>query len=244
MNNNGPTVSRSPASTGTQDIFIIYSLQRYANGQWVQFSTATASTRLGAAYSAAQLPSLARVPNPPKGSVRVVEYIYWFAAGTSTDARRHVDRASLHVRPRVLFPRLHRLRGVRAARLARQRAGSRGAGAVALATAPGASPFASFSPPPSSLRRGAQGAHRGGAPRGPVRRVSRWVAASSGSSPSEAANSSSSAGQQAPICHCRGTPRSPASTPSCVASATAGSSVDDGLSRNGTFVNGERIGGG
>ncbi len=85
MNNNGPTVSRSPASTGTQDIFIIYSgaaVQPTASG--CQFSSATASTRLGAAYSAAQLPYLARVPNPPKGSVRVVEYIYWYAAGTST----------------------------------------------------------------------------------------------------------------------------------------------------------------
>ena len=84
MNNNGPTVSRSPASTGAQDIFIVYQVQRYSNGQWVPFTSATASTRLGAGYSAAQLPYLARVPNPPKGSVRVVEYIYWYAAGTST----------------------------------------------------------------------------------------------------------------------------------------------------------------
>jgi hypothetical protein len=84
QNSAGPTVSRSPATSGAQDVVIIYSLQVWNGSQWVQRTTAVGSSRIPAGYSAARLPHLTAFPNVGRGYFRVVEAITWFVAGTTT----------------------------------------------------------------------------------------------------------------------------------------------------------------
>lgn len=92
----GPTVNRSPATSGAQDAVINYSMQNW-NGQWVENSIARGSVRIPAGYSAGRLPHLTAFPNQGKGYIRVVHVISWYVAGTNTLLGTSVivpDRAS------------------------------------------------------------------------------------------------------------------------------------------------------
>lgn len=84
MNSAGPTVSRSPATTGAQDAEIFYSLQVWDGVQWVQRTGQRSYGRIGAGYSGARLPALAQNPMSYRGYTRVVEVITWYVGGTST----------------------------------------------------------------------------------------------------------------------------------------------------------------
>jgi hypothetical protein len=84
QNSAGPTVTRSPATTGAQDVVIIYSLQVWNGSAWVQKTRAIGSRRIAAGYSSVRLPHLTAFPNVGRGYFRVVEGIGWFVAGTST----------------------------------------------------------------------------------------------------------------------------------------------------------------
>jgi hypothetical protein len=84
MNSTGPTVSRSPATTGAQDVEIYYSLQVWDGIQWVQQTAQRSYGRVGAGYSNVRLPALVQYPKAYRGYTRVVEMITWYVGGTST----------------------------------------------------------------------------------------------------------------------------------------------------------------
>lgn len=80
----GPTVSRSPATTGAQDITILYSVQRWNGSQWVQVTYQLNRARMAAGVQQGRLPALYAQPSAGTGYYRVEERFTWTVAGTDT----------------------------------------------------------------------------------------------------------------------------------------------------------------
>lgn len=82
--NTGPTVSRSAATTGAQDVSILYSVQRWNGVQWTQVAQQMNTMRMATGVQQARLPALYVQPTAGTGYYRVVEAFQWNVAGTNT----------------------------------------------------------------------------------------------------------------------------------------------------------------
>jgi hypothetical protein len=81
----GPTVTRSPATSGAQDANVIYSVQVWEGTQWVERLRVVRNGRIPEGYNAVRTPSFDAYPTVAvRGYVRVVMGINWFVAGTNT----------------------------------------------------------------------------------------------------------------------------------------------------------------
>lgn len=80
----GPTVTRSPATTGAQDASIFYSVQRWNGSQWVQVTSQRSSVRIPAGVQQGREPALYVIPSSGTGYYRVVEVFTWYVAGTNS----------------------------------------------------------------------------------------------------------------------------------------------------------------
>ena len=114
----GPTVTRSPATSGAQDANVIYSVQVWDGTQWTERLRVVRNGRIPAGYNAVRSPSFDAYPTVAvRGYVRVVIGINWFVAGTNTRlgyTNLVPDRASDHqcattVRPCELYNGFARL---------------------------------------------------------------------------------------------------------------------------------------
>jgi hypothetical protein len=85
MMNNGPLISRSPATTGNQDVYVVYLVQRWTNNQWATVATPAAGSRLPAGYSRVRLAPLNLAPNAAKGIYRVTLTVLWYVGGANTN---------------------------------------------------------------------------------------------------------------------------------------------------------------
>lgn len=72
----GPVVYRSPASTGTQTIAVLYTFERWNGSGWVQAAQKSATRSLQAGYSKIQMPRGDYTPNG-NGYFRVHTSIGW-----------------------------------------------------------------------------------------------------------------------------------------------------------------------
>jgi hypothetical protein len=79
---NGPTVYRSPSTTGAQDLTITYSIQHWDGYKWVQVTQQLSRSRIAAGYQAVRMPNLYVMPVVARGYFRVVEFIQWYSNGT------------------------------------------------------------------------------------------------------------------------------------------------------------------
>jgi hypothetical protein len=81
----GPTVSRSAATTGAQDVNIMYSVQRWNGSAWAQIAAQHGNVRIPAGVASGREPALYVVPTAGARSYyRVVMHFSWFVAGTNT----------------------------------------------------------------------------------------------------------------------------------------------------------------
>lgn len=72
MNAAGPTVERSPATAGAQNVFVYYVIQVWDGRAWTHRRTHTASATIPAGYGATRTPALVNQPQGLSGFVRVV----------------------------------------------------------------------------------------------------------------------------------------------------------------------------
>ena len=81
----GPLVYRSPATTGAQDVFAIYQLEKWNGSAWASVAQSTKSGRIAAGYNAIRLPRVSFMPTSGKGYYRVAFAIGWKVPGASTN---------------------------------------------------------------------------------------------------------------------------------------------------------------
>lgn len=89
-----PTVYRSPATSGAQDVMGLYTIQRWNGSSWSNVtSQRTAAYRIPAGYSYVQLPGVSRAPSTQRGYFRVVWVFAW------ADARSGASLGSTSIVP-------------------------------------------------------------------------------------------------------------------------------------------------
>ena len=81
----GPLVYRSPATTGAQDVYAVYSLQRWNGSAWATQAQGTASARIGAGYGSVRMPRASFMPTSGKGYYRVAWAFAWKVPGASAN---------------------------------------------------------------------------------------------------------------------------------------------------------------
>lgn len=79
-----PRVSRSPATTGAQDVTVVYSLQKWNGRQWVQVAAQQGRSRIPAGVQQAYVPHPYIQPISGRGYYRMAELFIWYVAGTSS----------------------------------------------------------------------------------------------------------------------------------------------------------------
>jgi hypothetical protein len=100
LNNTGPVANRSQATTGAQDVTLVYSVQQWNGSAWVQVTQQRTVTRIGAGVASVRLPALYVRPTVSRGYFRIVHVFQWNVAGTASVVGGSViipDRASDHV---------------------------------------------------------------------------------------------------------------------------------------------------
>ncbi len=88
LSNTGPTITRSPATSGAQDAYVLYTIQRWNGSAWAQVTQGAGYGRIPAGTSQVRLPAMYIIPTSAKGYYRVTETFYWFAGGTNTQLGR------------------------------------------------------------------------------------------------------------------------------------------------------------
>lgn len=79
----GPTVHRSPATSGPQNVGGIYVVQQWDGSRWVEVTRQSTGTyRIPAGYNSVQLPRFHRSPRTQRGYFRVVWIFGWDNADT------------------------------------------------------------------------------------------------------------------------------------------------------------------
>ena len=73
----GPTVSRSPVTTGDQNISVVYEVQRWSGSNWYQSTYTTSTVRISAGYGRVRLPALFVQPTNGVGITRVIMGFTW-----------------------------------------------------------------------------------------------------------------------------------------------------------------------
>jgi hypothetical protein len=84
MSDTGPTVGRSPATSGAQDVLAIYYVQWSSGGPWETVANPVVTARIPSGSASVRLPAVYIHPNSPKGYYRMAFGFTWNVAGTST----------------------------------------------------------------------------------------------------------------------------------------------------------------
>jgi hypothetical protein len=86
--NRGPIVTRSPATTGAQNVSVFYSIERWSGSAWGRITSASGTQTLAAGSNAVRLPYLYVQPTTGVGSVRVVMWFTWTDAASGRTLAR------------------------------------------------------------------------------------------------------------------------------------------------------------
>lgn len=79
----GPTVHRSPATSGPQNVAGIYIVQQWHGSSWVEITRQSTGTyQIPAGYNSVHLPRLHRSPSSQRGYFRIVWIFGWDDANT------------------------------------------------------------------------------------------------------------------------------------------------------------------
>jgi len=84
LNANGPTVSRSPATAGDQEVTIYYNLSRWTGSEWAVIQRTGHTSTLPAGSDQVQLKNMYIAPDAALGYFRVTEAFVWYVGGTNT----------------------------------------------------------------------------------------------------------------------------------------------------------------
>jgi hypothetical protein len=87
----GLTVSRSPRTRGTQNVYVTYKIFRWNGSQWSHHTTSQTNNSIGSGYRRAQLFGLNVLPTGGPGYFNVEIKVDWYDSSNNWLGTRHID---------------------------------------------------------------------------------------------------------------------------------------------------------
>ena len=83
----GPTATRSPATTGAQDVYVSYNVDLWINNTWTTVTQTMKSARIASGATRVTLPGASITPTSMKGYYRITQTFLWFPAGATANSQ-------------------------------------------------------------------------------------------------------------------------------------------------------------